>query len=192
MAGFIFLNSCAYYNTFFNAEENYRMGLEKKKTNKNEKLPPDISHHFNAAIAKSWTVIDLYGDSSRWADDALLMIGKCHYQLEEYDKSQEVLEQFLQKYLKSDLIPDAELWLAKVYLKKNDTENALKRLSSITQSDGDDEIKAEAFYEIGEIYFDSGQYETAIQNYGSCIDLTSDSETAGNAQYKLADSYFKL
>ncbi|MCB0282891.1 MAG: hypothetical protein KDF60_09955, partial [Calditrichaeota bacterium] len=105
LIGLLF-SGCAYYNTFFNAEENYRVGLEKKQNDKNEKMPPDIVRHFNSAIAKSWSIIDFYGDSSRWADDALLMIGKSHYQLEEYDKSQEILESFLQKYYRSDLIPE--------------------------------------------------------------------------------------
>lgn len=188
----IIFSGCAYYNTFFNAEENYRVGLEKKQNDKNEKMPPDIVRHFNAAIAKSWSIIDFYGDSSRWADDALLMIGKSHYQLEEYDKSQEILESFLQKYYRSGLIPEVELWLSKVYLKKNETDLALKRLSSITTNSDNNELRAEAFFEIGVIYFTSGQYSAAIENFASCINETSDSETAGNAQYKLADSYFKL
>ncbi|MCB0284701.1 MAG: tetratricopeptide repeat protein, partial [Calditrichaeota bacterium] len=88
--------------------------------------------------------------------------------------------------------PEVELWLSKVYLKKNETDLALKRLSSITTNSDNNELRAEAFFEIGVIYFTSEQYSAAIENFSSCINETSDSETAGNAQYKLADSYFKL
>ena len=52
------ITSCAYYNTFFNAEENYRVGLEKKENNPGEqKISKDIVNNFEAAIAKSWAVI---------------------------------------------------------------------------------------------------------------------------------------
>jgi TolA-binding protein len=188
----VFLGGCAYYNTFFNAEENYRLGLEKKESNRQEKLPESIKKYFNTSIAKSWKVIDLYGDSSAWADNALIMVGKSYYQLEEYDKSQEVLEQFLQKYLKSELIPEAELWLAKTYLKQEDDEQALSKFSGIISKTDDDEIRAEALLNLGELYFKSENYKNAIERFSECIDATSNSERAGKAQYKLADSYYQL
>ncbi|KAA3617453.1 MAG: outer membrane protein assembly factor BamD [Calditrichaeota bacterium] len=189
---FFSITSCAYYNTFFNAEENYRAGLEKKENNTQDKIPADVIKHFDASIAKSWKVIDFYGDSSSWADDALFLIGKSYYQLEEYDKSQEILEQFLQKYLRSDLIPEAELWLAKTYLKREDNEQALLKFRSMISKTENDEIRAEAYLNMGELFFLSGEYEEAISNFTECINATSNSETAGRAQYKLADSYYQL
>ncbi len=188
----VFLGGCAYYNTFFNAEENYRLGLEKKESNRQEKLPESIKKYFNTSIAKSWKVIDLYGDSSTWADNALILVGKSYYQLEEYDKSQEVLEQFLQKYLRSELIPEAELWLAKTYLKQEDDEQALSKFSGIISKTDDDEIRAEALFNIGELYYKSEEYKDAIERFSECIEATSNSERAGKAQYKLADSYYQL
>lgn len=186
------LGGCAYYNTFFNAEENYRAGLEKKENNTRNRLPADVKKHFNASISKSWRVIDVYGDSSSWADDALILIGKSYYHLEEYNKSQEILEQFLQKYVTSDLIPEAELWLAKTYLKQGDNEQALLKFSGIISKTESDEIRAEAFFNIGELFFLLEEYEKAIENFSNCINTTSNSETAGKAQYKLADSYFQI
>jgi len=182
---------CAYYNTFFNAEENYRVGLEKKKNSpSDEKISKDITSNFEAAISKSWAVIEIYGDSNSWADDALLLIGKSHYHLQEYDKSQDVLEQFLQKYLRSPLKSDAELWLAQTFVAQGNTDDALARFSSLISNSGDDDILADAYLNIGEIYFESEDYQLAISNYQKCIEIGSTSVTAGNAQYKLADSYY--
>jgi len=191
----LIFGGCAYYNTFFNAEENYRAGLEKKESKAkkaDDKIPADVKKHFDASITKSWKVIDIYGDSSSWADDALMLIGKSYFQLEEYDKSQEILEQFLQKYIKSEQLPEAELWLAKTYLKQEDDEQALLQFNSIISKTENDEIRAEAFLNIGELFFLSEDYEKAIDNFTECINATSISETAGKAQYKLADSYYQL
>ncbi len=182
---------CAYYNTFFNAEENYRAGLEKKNNNPSEqKISKEIVTNFEAAISKSWAVIEIYGDSNSWADDALLLIGKSHYHIEEYDKSQEILQQFLQKYLKSPLKSDAELWLAQTFVAQGNIDEALASFTSLISNSSDDDILADAYFNIGEIYFNSADYELAINNYQKCIEISSSSETAGNAQYKLADSYF--
>jgi len=188
---FLFSTHCAYYNTFFNAEENYRIGVEKKNNlTSQEKISKDIIKNFEAAISKSWAVIEIYGDSNSWADDALLLIGKSHYQMDEYVKSQEALEQFLQKYLKSPLRSEAELWLAQTFVSQGKIDEALNSFNNLIAKSTDDDILADAYFNIGEIYFSSGDYALAIDNYQKCIELTSSSETAGNAQYKLADAYF--
>ena len=170
---------CAYYNTFFNAEENYRAGLEKKNNSNSEEISKDIITNFESAISKSWTVIKVYGDSNSWADDALLLIGKSHYHLEEFDKSQATLEQFLQKYLKSPLKSEAELWLAQTFVEQGNIEEALKSFTTLISNTNDDDILANAYFNIGEIYFNSEDFEMAIKNYQMCIDITSSSETAG-------------
>ena len=121
-----FIIGCAYYNTFFNAEENYRIGLAKNEEAKLNKSSRKNPAYFKTAITKSWKVINQYGDSSSWADDALFLIGKSHYQLEEYDKARKIFEQFLKKYLKSEYIPNVQLWLGKTYLKEDKHEKALK------------------------------------------------------------------
>jgi TolA-binding protein len=183
---------CAYYNTFFNAEENYRVGMEKKNNSPSDenKISKEIQNNFESAISKSWAVIEIYGDSNSWADDALLLIGKSHYQLGEYKKSQETLEQFLQKYLKSPLRSDAELWLAQTFVAQGKVDDALNSFTKLISTSTDDDLLAEAYFNIAEIYFNSKDYDLAIDNFHKCIDLTSSSETAGNAQYKLADAYY--
>jgi TolA-binding protein len=187
----LFLTYCAYYNTFFNAEENYRMGMEKKNSSPTEdKIPKDIVRNFESAISKSWSVIEIYGDSNSWADDALLLIGKSHYQIEEYKKSQEILEQFLQKYLRSPLRSEATLWLAKTFKAQGEIDEALNSFTNLIANSSDDDILADAYFNIGEIYFNSGDYELAITNYQKCVDLSSSDEMAGTAQYKLADAYY--
>lgn len=186
-----FIIGCAYYNTFFNAEENYRIGLVKNEEAKLNKSSRKNPAYFKTAITKSWKVINQYGDSSSWADDALFLIGKSHYQLEEYDKARKIFEQFLKKYLKSEYIPNVQLWLGKTYLNEDKPEKALKIYSDILESNGTDEIKAKAHANLGDLYFASDNYDAAIENYNNCLALSNDSKLRGATVYKLGDSYFK-
>lgn len=183
--------SCAYYNTFFNAEESYRIGMEKNEEAKLQKSVRKNPVYFKKAITKSWSVINQYGDSSSWADDALFLIGKSHYQLDEFEKARDIFEQFLKKYLKSEYIPNVQLWLGKTYLKEQKVEEALKIYTDILESQGDNTIKSQAHLNLGDLYFEAKDYENAIDNYKKCLDLSDDSKQSAEAMYKLADSYFK-
>jgi len=193
LAGLLLFSGCAYFNTFFNAEKQYREGLEKKQNNPAErKITPEIKRHFQSAIAKSWKVIDSYGDSSRWADDALFMIGRGHFQLEEYDKAQNIFEQFLQKYLQSPFIPEVRLWLGKTYVKLKQDEKALQQLQEILDDTGDEKIRADAHLNLGNLYYLRGSYDLAIENLEQAAELDGSGEIAGNALYRLAEAYTEL
>ena len=84
LAGLIFFVSCAYYNTYFNAQKRYNEAFKKQNASKSKTLTGDIKKNYRETIKKCWKLIDTYTDSSDWADDALLLIGKSHHNLQEY------------------------------------------------------------------------------------------------------------
>ena len=144
---------CAYYNTMFNAFELYEEGNLKIANSKDGKITPDIKKNFNSAIDKCWSLINVHGDSSDWADDALLLISKSHYLIEEYGKANRFLDQFLKKYPNSELLNEAKIWYAKVLVKSDEDEKALILLNQMLLNDMDDELKAEALSSLGSIYY---------------------------------------
>ncbi len=185
------LGSCAYYNTFFNAEKYYESArLKKEAATGKQKIPKDARKNFKRAIEKSWKVINLYGDSSSWADDALFLIGKSHYELEEYDKAREIFEQFAQKYIQSDWLPASKVWLGKTYLMLGENEKALERFSAILASDADDDLKAEAHLYLAHLYFESETYEKAIEHYRQVLDLSDDEVLSTEALFALAEANY--
>ena len=188
----LFVLGCAYYNTFFNAKEYYKAGEKKQKSSTSDNVPSDVRTNYNNAIQKCWKLIDTYGDSSEYADDALLLIGKSHYNIEEYELSAKVLNQFLLKYLNSDLIPDAKLWLAKDYIELDKEDEALDLLDNIFDDKVSNEVAAQAFYILGNLYFKNQDYEKAIDNFQKCIEITDDDEIKGDAEYKTGESFFIL
>ncbi len=189
----IFLLSCAYYNTFFNAKRYYDQALEKQKNTKSsQKLPGDVKKNYQAAIEKSWKLIKIYGDSNKYADDALLLIGKAYYNIGDYTKAERTLNQFLLKFLKSELIPEAKLWLARTYVAQQRKEDALELLNSLLSQKLPKRLAAEAFYILGKLHFEQEEYEEAIKFLTKSVDITHDDEIKGDALFMMGDAYYQL
>lgn len=188
----ILILGCAYYNTFFNAKEYYKTGEKKQKNSKSDKISSDAKTSYNNAIKKCWKLIDTYSDSSEYADDALLLIGKSHYNIEEYEYSEKVFQQFLLKYLNSEFIPDAKLWLAKNYIELDKEDQALEILNNLFEDKVSNEVAAQSFYILGDLYFKNEDYEKAIDNFDKSIEITDDDEIKGDAEYKLGESFFHI
>ncbi|MBN2426115.1 MAG: tetratricopeptide repeat protein [Calditrichaceae bacterium] len=188
----ILIAGCAYYNTFFNAKARYKEGQEAQKQVKDGKLPSNAQKSYTDAISKCWKLIDTYGDSSSYADDALLLIGKSHYHLQEYDKSERVLQQFISNYKSSEFIPEAKLWLARTYIELNKDDEAINELNNISQYKISNEIASESFYILGDLKYKRGQYNEAVDNFLKSIELTSDEEKAGRGNYYIGESFFQL
>ena len=190
--GLFLIISCAYYNTMFNAFKMYDEGNLKIANSRDGKINADIKKTFNSAIDKCWTLINSYGDSSDWADDALLLIGKSHYLIEEYSKADRFLDQFIKKYPKSELLNEAKIWYAKVLVKTKEDDKALIILNEMLVNDVDDELKAEALSSIGSIYYLREEYDEAINKLNECIDISDDDILSATSQYQIGKIYFDL
>ena len=143
------LAGCAYYNTMFNAEEKYETGEKLLAQSKGKEITPEIRKDFYDAIDKCWKLINLYGDSSTYADDALLLIGKSHFQVEEFVKSERYLRQFLNRYPKSDLIAEANLWLGKSLVNLDRDDEAKVFLNEALEADQSNEMNSHALLSLG-------------------------------------------
>ena len=192
LSGLLIIFSCAYYNTMFNAFELYDEGNLKIANSKEGKITVDIKKNFNSAIDKCWMLINVHGDSSNWADDALLLIGKSHYLIEEYSKSERFLDQFLKKYPNSELVNEAKIWYAKVLVKTKNDEKALTMLNEMLLNDMDDDLKAEALNSVGSIYYLREEYEEAINNLNQCIEVSDNDLLSASSQYQIGKIYFDL
>jgi TolA-binding protein len=168
------------------------LAQEKQKKVKSDKLPSDVIKYYNKAIEKSWKLIDFYSDSSKYADDALLLIGKSHYHLAEYSKAERVLQQFLLKYIGSNLIPEAKLWLAKTYIQIEKEDEALEELNKLFEDKVSNKIAGEALYNLGDLYFKQENFEKAIENLQKCAEISSDEEVVGSAQFLIGESFYNL
>jgi len=183
---------CAYFNTFFNAQVLYKKAFKAQQNNKSKNISSAAKKDYDAVIKKCWKLIDVYGDSSEYADDALLLIGKSYYNIEDLPKAQRVLEQFVIKYNESALLADAKLWLARTFISQENEDEALKILNHIFESKVKTGVAAEAFYILGDLHFNNEDYESAIENLNKCVEIVSDEEIFANVQFMLGDAYSKM
>ena len=183
--------SCAYYNTLFNALKSYDAGNKKIETSKDGQITAEIRKDFYAAIDKCWKLINLYSDSSKYADDALVLISKSHYQVEEYSKSEMYLTQFISRYPRSAFGPEARLWLAKSLIKLGKADQASEYLNTIIAEGHQDDITAQACFYLGELFLQQKNYEPALNNFRNCIRISHDDDLSARAQLTIADIYFE-
>ncbi|MCK4453314.1 outer membrane protein assembly factor BamD, partial [candidate division WOR-3 bacterium] len=98
----VVLSSCAYFNTFYNAQSYYRKGM-KRVTNDTLKVD---SEDFDKTIEKSIAVIVKY-PNSRYVDDALFMMGSSYYYKGDYSRALEKLDFLCLNYPESKFYDDA-------------------------------------------------------------------------------------
>jgi tetratricopeptide (TPR) repeat protein len=187
-----FLTGCAYYNIFFNAEESFKKARESHKKNEGQKLSQEAKKNYNTAIEKSWKLLDWYGDSSDYADDALVMIGKCYYFTEDFIKAERVLQQFQLNYSASILIPQSKLWLARVYINLEKFDSAIEEISSLLEDETSKELSAQANKILGDLYIRKENYQSAIPYLQTTVNLSDTEEMKGEAWYQLGLIYYKL
>lgn len=96
--------SCAYYNTFYNAEGYYKDGMKLL----NQKQASKAKQKFEKAIEKSAQVISRWSRSA-WVDDATFLIGMSYYQMGQYKKAVKHFEQLAIAFPHSRFAPGAEL-----------------------------------------------------------------------------------
>lgn len=186
----IIFTGCAYFNTMFNALKLYDQGTLRKSELKTNQITPEIRKSYYSAIDKCWSLINLYGDSSEYADDALLLIGKSYIQVEEYTKAERFLTQFTQKYRNSDLIGEARLWLARALLEEKKEDQARAMIDELLLEDTDTDIKASAFFTSGKLYYNHSEYNDAIAAFEKCLELSDNDELSGETEFILGNIYF--
>ncbi len=201
----LMVTSCAYYNTFYNAEQFYKKAeqerekrIEDAKKNKNTRQtrnPEEASgtelQNYDKAIEKASKVLELY-PKSKYVDDALVLLGKCFYYKKEYQKAIRKFEELLQNYPNSEYDNEARLWLARSHLGLADYNQAEQSFNDIATSRAPNEIRDEALLSIGEIYFVKEDYVRAASEFRNAIKNIRNKEIRSKAAFRMGECFVKL
>lgn len=193
-------NFTAYYNTFYNAKKEFRMGVESleraagQEINRNLYLPIYITpdrvsgqQNFDQAILKSADVLR-ENPNSKWVDDALLLIGKSYFYLKNYvgaeQKFQEVID------LGGELEDESRFWLGRTLIAANSYGRAADHLEVSLNREG---LRREWIpflrLSLAELYVKQEAWADAVTSLEGSIDRMKDKELAGRAQFLLAQVY---
>jgi len=112
------LSSCAYFNTFYNAQKYYEDGIRPLKNggNVNKSL-------LDKSIEKSSKILQFH-PKSEYVDDALLLIGKSYMYIGEYTKAIRKFTELMDYFPDSKFSDEALYFMGKTYLLQGESEIA--------------------------------------------------------------------
>lgn len=191
----------AYFNTYYNAKKTFDEAVEETQKTQSKisqtnlftfpTVPQTARTKFLSVIEKCSKIIQFYPKSSK-VDDALLLIGKSYYYLNELLPAQKKFTELLENFPTTDLRFEAKLGLAKAHHASQKVEEALTVLKSLvteSQEANEHDIAIEALLLEGQIYVDRQDYAHAITSYLQAVEIPGNDKLLAIAQYQLAYSY---
>ena len=128
-----YLFSCAYFNTFYNAEISYEKALsiiEESPILDEVEVPEQAKKLLAEAIENSKDILNKYPDS-KYVDDAIYIIAKSSFLRDEVAVAESYFNQLLRNYPESTFHSLSEIWLAYTHLRMGMIDTARIEIDSI-------------------------------------------------------------
>jgi TonB family protein len=168
-------------------EEGYQKGYEpERRTSYN----PD-REIYEKAIQKASKVLTFH-TKSKYVDDALYIIGKSYYSMEEYQKADRKFKELVTNFPKSKFIPKAYFYMGMSHFRLEDYGKAREALNEVLKIPKRKEFKDRASFMLAEIAFEEEDFPKAIELYQEMLSQYGSSEKAAQAQLQVGESFFHL
>lgn len=183
---------CAYYNTFYNAKKQFKKAEKSLAEN-----PPaaGISGSqrdlYEQAIKKASKVLTFH-PKSKYVDDALFMVGKAYFRMEEFGKAQRKFEELLANYPQSGFRWETHYLLGRVHYYMDNLAQAGDVLQILVDAKQRNPWMDDAQFLMGEIAFSNGDYKRAVQDFAKISEDHPKSELGAQAVFMVGECYFKL
>lgn len=184
MTAFLLLSSCAYFNTFYNAQYYFKLAEKQRLEKAGESIPPSAIDAYGKVIDKSQYVLDKYPDS-KYCPEALFLIGKARFHRKEYRIAENTFKQYTEKYDNREL--EAEYWQALCKWKLGKPQPALDDLNSILDKTDDKNLLSKIYLSIAEIQLEGNNPESALEQLELAASANRDRDERGQIYYRLAD-----
>lgn len=193
------LGSCVYFNTFYNAKQKFseaernqsrseQSGQKKSDIDFNRAgVPqePTISLNdktlYKAAIDKA-NKVAIYHPNSKYADDALWMIGKARYNMTEFTSSDKKLRELVVRFPESKYVDDgyfyigmSQFWLRSYDLAREAFGDVVRMKKS--------SYKDDAAFMLGYIDYVEENYASSASTLGDFLKEYGGSDSAATGQF---------
>ena len=183
----IFLNSCAYFNTFYNAKSSFELA-ENMRINENEIENINRNDYYNKAIEKSDIVIEDFSNS-KYVDEAKFIKAKSLYFLNKYEESNIIFSEIIISE-NLEFYDEAKYWKSMIKFKNNQNIEAINDLNELLNEVDKNELKSQILLSIGEINLNNYDYENAYKNFKRGINLSSDRVLKEKIHFNIAKTAF--
>ena len=180
----IYVLSCAYFNTFYNAEQYFKIAEKIRLEKAGETIPVSAVDSYLKVIEKSRLVLEEYPDT-RYRKNALLLIGKAHFYRQEYRLAESTFQQFADEFGETHPF-EKVYWQAMVKWKQGKSQAALETLTSNLVESLSNDQKAKVHLSISEILLELNEDKSALENLLNGAELTSDADQRGQIYYRIS------
>ncbi len=187
---FSLLGSCTYYNTFYNAKKSFKEGEKAQKNASGSRRNTMGKNHYENAIKKASKVLTFH-PKSKWADDALFLIGRAYFNMGEYVKAKRKFEELLSSFPKSNLGEDSHYYVSMCYYYSGEEIEAISSLNSLLESKKiEKKRKGETSFMIGEIYFQRKEYTDAQAYYERTLNEFDPDTLSAITQFRIGECFW--
>ena len=176
--------SCAYFNTFYNAEQYFKKAEKIRLEKAGESIPVSAIDDYSKVIEKSKRVIDEYPESN-YRKDAILLIGKSHFYRQEFRLAEATFQQFDEEF-GNEFPFESNFWKAMVKWRQGKSQAALEDLNEIIDYQLISDQQSKVYLSIAEIQLELNADSSALDNLLRGAELTTDTEQRGQIYYRIA------
>ena len=167
----LLLSSCAYFNTFYNAEKYFKEADLIRLEKSDKAIPLRAMDNYGKTIQKCKVVLSDYPES-KYVNDAILLMAKAQFYRSEYDNAISNLRIIFDKGSLRQ-ISEAKYWSAVCKWKKGKTQTAIEELQRIIKNSKDNEIIAQSHLSLADIFSEMNQNNDFL--FHLCLLYTSPS-----------------
>lgn len=184
----ILFSGCAYYNTFYNAQEYYNEAEKLRLEKDGESIPISAMDKYGKTIVKCQKVIEQFSESS-YVDQAFLLMGKSRYYRSDYEMAINNLNVVI-KQGSDKLIEEAKYWRSLCKWKKGSVSAALDELNELLDKTTTKNIKAKCFLSLAEIAKETKDLELSLFYLQEAAKLTVNRNEKGVIYGRLSEMAF--
>lgn len=151
------LSSCAYYNTFYNAEK-YFAEAQKRPLTAQGRPNAQAIEDYNKVIRKCGVILTEYKDS-KWVDNALFLLAKSlYYRGNNQIQALEKFEDLILFYPDSPFYNDSVMYIARIKYELNQKDEAFEILRNFIQNNAYRNDHPKALIEIADLFIQEKNY----------------------------------
>lgn len=182
-------SDCAYFNTFYNAQQYFEQAEKLRLESVGENTPPKAVDAYAKVIEKCEKILEKYPDS-KFSAAALLLMGKARYYRGEYRLAETVFHQFQETY-PEEISYQIDYWLALCKWKLGKPQPALVDLTDLSKQDLPASLLATIYQSIAEIQLEMGLPKDALANLDASAAITRSREQRSQIYYRMAQLAFE-
>ncbi|MGH7543214.1 MAG: tetratricopeptide repeat protein [Gemmatimonadota bacterium] len=162
----LLIGGCGSVNTFYNAEQAFEDG-ERLSGGNRDSLPAEARAAFERAAEKSGIIL-ARDPGSRYADDALLLLGKSLARLERHEDAVSAFRLYVERFPDSDAAAEARLGMARSERLGGDAQTARVELAPLVDA-GVGELSPEVLYERAMLDLSTGEHDRAVEAFRTLL-----------------------